>query len=68
MKVLHAVPNERSRPAPTPERNQQSPSRSSEEHAEQVNPQPLDQAARDALFLEFLRWNELQKSSGGPMP
>ena len=76
MKVLHAVPNERSRPAPpreiksgdTPERNQQSPSRSSEEHAEQVNSQPLDQAAQDALFLEFLRWNELQKTSSGRMP
>jgi len=76
MKVLHAVPNERSRPATpreiksgdTPERNQQSPSRSSEEHAEQVNSQPLDQAAQDALFLEFLRWNELQKTSSGRMP
>jgi hypothetical protein len=70
MKVVHAVPNERSRPALPPEAksaataelNQQPPSRSSAEHAEQVNPQPPDQTAQDALFLEFLRWNELQKS------
>jgi hypothetical protein len=75
MNVLHAVADERSRPAPprtksggTPERNQQSPSRSSKVHAEQVNSQPLDQAAQDALFLEFLRWNELQKSNDGRMP
>jgi hypothetical protein len=69
MKVVHAVPTERSRPARPPEtkgaataeRNQQS-SRSSAEHAEQVNSQPADQAAQDALFLEFLRWKELQKS------
>jgi hypothetical protein len=70
LKVVHAVAKERARPAPTPEskgaatseRNQQSPSRLSAEHAEQVNSQPLDQAAQDALFLEFLRWKELQKS------
>jgi hypothetical protein len=43
------------------ERNQRSASRSSAEHAEQVNPRLLDQAAQDALFLEFLRWKELQK-------
>jgi len=68
MKVVHAVPNERSRPARPPETkgpaaaelNQQS-SRSSAGHAEQVNSQPPDQAAQDALFLEFLRWKELQK-------
>src|SRR6266576_1835647 len=61
MKVVHAVPNERSRSAQPPEtkgaataeRNQQS-SRSSAEHPEQVNSQPPDQAAQDALFLEFL--------------
>jgi hypothetical protein len=29
---------------------------------EQVNARPLDPAAQDALFLEFLRWKELQKS------
>jgi hypothetical protein len=69
MKVVHTVPNERSRSARPPEtkgaataeRNQQS-SRSSAELAEQVNSQPRDQAAQDALFLEFLRWKELQKS------
>jgi hypothetical protein len=69
LKVVHAVPKERSRPARrsetkgavTAERNQQSPSRSSAEHAEQVMQTP-DQAAQDALFLEFLRWKELQKS------
>lgn len=70
MNVVHAAPNERSRSARPPEtkgaataeRNQQS-SRSSAEHAEQVNAQPPDQAAQDALFLEFLRWKELQKSA-----
>jgi hypothetical protein len=70
MKVVHAVPNERSRPARRPEtkgvttaeRNQQSPSRSPAEHVEQVNSPPADQAAQDALFLEFLRWKDLQKS------
>jgi hypothetical protein len=70
LKVVHPVPSEPSRPARPPEtksaataeRNQQSPSRSSAELAEQVNSQPPDQAAQDALFLEFLRWNELQKS------
>jgi hypothetical protein len=70
MKVVHAVPNEWSRPARPPEtksaaaaeRNQQSPPRSSAEHAEQVDSQPPNQTAQDALFLEFLRWNELQKS------
>jgi hypothetical protein len=69
MNVVHAVPNERSRPnrppetkgVTTTERDQQS-SRSSADHAEQVNLQPPDQAAQDALFLEFLRWKELQKS------
>jgi outer membrane biosynthesis protein TonB len=69
-KVVHSVAKERSRPTPRPEpksaateeRNQQSPSRSSAEHAEQVNSQPLDQAAQDALLLEFLRWRELQKN------
>jgi hypothetical protein len=69
MNVVHAVPNERSRPTRPPEtkglttaeRDQQS-SRSSADHAEQVNSQPPDQAAQDALFLEFLRWKELQKS------
>jgi hypothetical protein len=71
LKVVHAVAKERSRPgqrpepkgAATEEGNQQSPSRSSAEHAEQVNSQPLDQAAQDALFLEFLRWKELQKGT-----
>jgi hypothetical protein len=29
---------------------------------EQVNSRPPDPAAQDALFLEFLRWKELQKS------
>jgi hypothetical protein len=69
LKVVHAVPKERPRPArsetkgaATAERNQQSPSRLSAEHSEQVNSQPSDQAAQDALFLEFLRWKELQKS------
>ena len=69
LKVVHAVPKERPRPArsetkgaATAERNQQSPSRLSAEHSEQVNSQPPDQAAQDALFLEFLRWKELQKS------
>jgi hypothetical protein len=70
VKVVHAVPKERSPPArrsetqgaATAERNQPSPSRSSLEHVEQVNSQPPDQAAQDALFLEFLRWKELQKS------
>jgi hypothetical protein len=70
LKVVHAVPKERPRPARRPEtkgaataeRTQQSPSRSSAEHAEQVNTPPPDQAAQDALFLEFLRWKELQKS------
>jgi hypothetical protein len=70
LKVVHVVPRERPRPArrsetkgaATAERNQQSPSRSSAEHAEQINTQPPDQAAQDALFLEFLRWKELQKS------
>jgi hypothetical protein len=69
MNVVHAVPNERShsaRPpetkgAATAERNLQS-YRSSAEHAVQVNSQPPDEAAQDALFLEFLRWKELQKS------
>ncbi len=28
---------------------------------EQVNSRPLDTAAQEALFLEFLRWKELQK-------
>ena len=71
VKIVHAVPDERSRPARPPEakgaataeRNQPSPSRSSAGDAEQVNSQPPDQAARDALFLEFLRWKELQKSA-----
>ena len=70
LKVVHAVPKERPRPArrsetkgtATAERNQQSPSRSSVEHAEQINMPARDQAAQDALFLEFLRWKELQKS------
>jgi hypothetical protein len=35
----------------------------SAQHAEQVNSQQPDQAAQDALFLEFLRWKELQKSA-----
>ncbi len=69
-KVVHAVANERPRFARPPEtkdvataeRNQPS-SRSSAQHAEQVNSQQPDQAAQDALFLEFLRWKELQKSS-----
>jgi len=69
-KVVHAVPKERPRPArrsetkgaATADRNQQNPSRSSAEHAEQINTRPPDQAAQDALFLEFLRWKELQKS------
>jgi hypothetical protein len=69
-KVVHAVPKERPRPArpseakgaATAERNQQSPSPLSVEHAEQINMPPPDQAAQDALFLEFLRWKELQKS------
>jgi hypothetical protein len=55
VKVVHAVPKERSPPA-------RRSSRSSLEHVEQVNSQPPDQAAQDALFLEFLRWKELQKS------
>jgi hypothetical protein len=70
MQVVHTVPKKRLRPArrfetkgaTTAERNQQPPSRSSAEHAEQINTQPPDQAAQDALFLEFLRWKELQKS------
>ena len=70
VKFVHAVATERSRLARPPEakgaataeRNQQSPSRSSAEHPEQVKSQPPDQAAQEALFLEFLRWNELQKS------
>jgi hypothetical protein len=74
LKVAHAVPQERPRPArrsetkgaATAERNQQSPSRLSAEHSEQVNSQPPDQAAQDALFLEFLRWKELQKSAKAP--
>ena len=69
-KVVHAVANEQSRSARPPEtkdvataeRNQPS-SRSSAQHAEQVNSQQPDQAAQDALFLEFLRWKELQKSA-----
>jgi len=71
LKIAHLGPNERSRLARPPaakgvasaERNQQSASRLSTKHAEQVNSQPPDQAAQDALFLEFLRWKELQKSS-----
>jgi hypothetical protein len=71
LQVVHAVPKKRLRPArrfetkgaTTAERNQQPPSRSSAEHAEQINTQPPDQAAQDALFLEFLRWKELQKSA-----
>jgi hypothetical protein len=71
VKIVHAVPDDRSRPARPPEakgaataeRNQPSASRSSAEDAEQLNSQPPDQAARDALFLEFLRWKELQKSA-----
>jgi hypothetical protein len=71
LKVAHAVPKERPSPARRPEtkgaataeRNQQSPSRLSAEHSEQVNSQPPEQAAQDALFLEFLRWKELQKSA-----
>jgi hypothetical protein len=70
LKVVQVVPRERPRAArrsetkgaAPAERNQQSPSRSSAEHAEQINTQPPDQAAQDALFLEFLRWKELQKS------
>jgi hypothetical protein len=70
LQVVHGVPKKRLPPARRPEtkvattaeRNQQPPSRSSAEHAEQINTQPLDQAAQDALFLEFLRWKELQKS------
>jgi hypothetical protein len=70
LQVVHTVPKKRLRPArrfeskgaTTAERNQQPPSRSSAEHAEQINTQPPDQAAQDALFLEFLRWKELQKS------
>jgi hypothetical protein len=70
LQVVHTVPKKRLRPArrfetkgaTTAERDQQSPSRSSAEHAEQINAQPPDQAAQDALFLEFLRWKELQKS------
>ena len=38
--------------------NEQS-NRQVEEH---VNSRPLDPAEQDALFLEFLRWKELQKS------
>jgi hypothetical protein len=70
LQVVHTVPKKRLRPArrfetkgaTAAERNQQPPSRSSAEHAEQINTQPPDQAAQDALFLEFLRWKELQKS------
>jgi hypothetical protein len=67
MKFVHAARNEWSRPAETKstataERNQSSPSLLSAERAEQVNSQSPDQAAQDALFLEFLRWNELRKS------
>jgi hypothetical protein len=70
LKIVHAIPKERPHPARRPEtkgiataeRNQQSPSSSSAEHTEQVTSQPPDQAAQDALFLEFLRWKELQKS------
>ena len=70
VKFVHAVATERSRPARPPEakgaataeRNQQSPPRSSAENPEEVKSQPPDQGAQDALFLEFLRWNELRKS------
>jgi hypothetical protein len=69
LQIVHTVPKKRLRPvrldskgATTAERNQQFPSRSSGEHAEQINTQPPDQATQDALFLEFLRWKELQKS------
>jgi hypothetical protein len=70
LKVVHAVPKERPRPArrskikgaATAERNQQSPPRLSAEHTEQINLPLPDQAAQDALFLEFLRWKELQNS------
>jgi hypothetical protein len=70
LKIVHLRPN-RSHPARPPEakgsasaeRNQQSATRLSTEDAEQVNSQPPDQAAQDALFLEFLRWKELQKSA-----
>jgi hypothetical protein len=34
---------------------------SNRQDEEQVNSRPLDPAAQDALFLEFLRWKELQK-------
>jgi hypothetical protein len=67
LKIIHAIPNERPHPARRPETKgiataEQSLSRSSAEHTEQVTSQPPDQAAQDALFLEFLRWKELQKS------
>jgi hypothetical protein len=69
LQLVHTVPKKRLRPArrfetkgaATAERNQEPPSRSSAEHAEQINTQPPDRAAQDALFLEFLRWRELQK-------
>jgi hypothetical protein len=67
---VQVVPRKRPRPggssetkrAPTAERHQQPLYRSSAEHSEQINEQPPDQAAQDALFLECLRWKELQKS------
>jgi hypothetical protein len=70
LKVVHALPKERPRPArrsgtkdaAIAERSQQSSSHLPAEHAEQISSPPLDQAARDALFLEYLRWKELQKS------
>ena len=68
LKIVHAIPNQRPGPARRPEtkgiataeRNQQPPSRSSAERTEHTS-QPPDRAAQDALFLEFLRWKELQK-------
>jgi hypothetical protein len=65
VKIVHAAPKLRPRAnrrsAATAERNQLSPSRTSAEHTERI--QPPDQATRDALFLEFLRWKELQKDA-----
>ncbi len=69
-KAVHAVANEHSRRAQrtdskvaaTTERTTQPASRASAEHTDQVNSQAIDQETQAALFLEFLRWKELQKS------
>jgi hypothetical protein len=64
LKVVHAprpARHSETKGAATAERNQPSPSRWSAEHAERSNTLPPDQATQDALFLEFLRWKELEK-------